>query len=118
MPALNQNIAIWAGDGVELTFELLESDGVTPLDITGSTVRWALASVYDIETALITKSSANPGEITIISGEGGVVSIFIDPDDTDMLGGEPYYHEVEVIDSVSAVTVAIGSVTINKTTLH
>lgn len=118
MPVINQNIEIWAGDDVELDIILTEADGETPLDISGTAiVNWALSSAYDIGAILIERSSAVPGEITVAISSGSVIaSIFVG--DTTDLGGEPYYHEVEVEDGGATVTVMTGSAKINKTALH
>jgi hypothetical protein len=118
MTATNQNIAIYAGDDFEVILSLFESDGTTPLDLTGAVVNWALSSVYDIQTPLIEKSSAIPGQVTITNIAGGLVSIFLGPADTADLGGQPYYHEVEVVQGGTTVTVLTGGVTINETALN
>jgi hypothetical protein len=118
MAATSQNIVVYAGDDTELSVSLFQNDGTTPLDLTGAVVNWALASAYDVQLRLIEKSSANPGEVTITDIPGGLVSIFLVPIDTADMGGQPYYHEVEVVQGGTSVTVLVGSVEIATTALH
>ena|SRR3982750_1122964 len=117
MAATNQNVTIYAGDDTELSMSLFQSDGTTPLDLTGAVVNWALSSAYNVQFPLIEKSSDNPGEVTITDIPGGLVSVFLVPIDTADMGGQPYYHEVEVVQGGTSVTVLTGGVTINETAL-
>jgi hypothetical protein len=117
MTATNQNISIYAGDDTELSMSLFQSDGVTPLDLTGAVVNWALSSAYNVQFPLVEKSSAIPGQVTITDIPGGLVSVFLIPADTADMGGQPYYHEVEVVQGGTSVTVLTGSVTINETAI-
>jgi hypothetical protein len=114
----NQNIEIWAGDDVELDVSLFEEDGTTPLDLTGSVVNWALVSAYDMSLKLISKTSSGSGGITVVDISNGLLKILIADEDTASLGGQPYYHEIEVVVGGATVTVMTGAVTINKTVLH
>jgi hypothetical protein len=117
MAATNQNITIYAGDDIELIMSLFQSDGTTPLDLTGAVINWALSSAYNVQFPLIEKSSAVPGEVSITDVDGGLVSVFLVPNDTATMGGQPYYHEVEVVQGGTSVTVLTGGVTINETAL-
>jgi hypothetical protein len=117
MAATNQNITIYAGDDTELSMSLFQNDGTTPLDLTGAVVNWALSSAYNVQFPLVEKSSANPGEVSITDIDGGLVSVFLVPADTATMGGQPYYHEVEVVQGGTTVTVLTGSVTINETAI-
>jgi hypothetical protein len=118
MAATNQNVTIYAGDDTELSMSLFQSDGTTPLDLSGAIINWALASAYAVQFPLIEKSSANPGEITVTNIAGGLVSIFLVPADTASMGGQPYYHEVEVVQGGTSVTVLVGAVVINETAIN
>jgi hypothetical protein len=114
MAQTGQDFEIWAGNDVELDVEVLDDDG-SPLDISLSTLRWALTSIYDTSRKLIEKDSdgSEPG---IIISSGGQVTITIAFGDTAALGGEPYYHELVVEDfSKTRITVLTGSVTVHKT---
>jgi len=117
MAIKNQNFEMYAANDVELDMSLFDEDG-EPLDLTGSTVRWALASAYDPTAALVVKSSAGMGGILITDAVLGTVIIVIDGEDTADFGGQPYVHEAAVINSDGAeTTVLTGAVTINKTAI-
>ena len=116
MAIKNQNFEMYAANDVELDMSLFDEDG-EPLDLTGSTVRWALASAYDPTIALLAKSSAGMGGILITSAAEGTVIVVLEREDTLGFGGQPYVHEAAVINSDgAATTVLTGFVTINKTT--
>jgi hypothetical protein len=117
MTATNQNITMYAGRDEEIAISIFQSDGATPLDLTGAVVKWALSSAYNVQLPLVEKSSANPGEVSITDIDGGLVSVFLVPADTADMGGQPYYHEVEVVQGGTSVTVLTGGVTINETAL-
>jgi hypothetical protein len=117
MAATSQDIVIYAGDDTELSVSLFQNDGITPLDLTGAVVNWALASVYDVQVPLVEKSSATPGQVTITDIPGGLVSVFLVPADTADMGGQPYYHEVEVVQGGTTVTVLVGAVVISETAI-
>lgn len=118
MAALNQNIEIWAGDNNELDITLFEEDGTTPINVEGAVINWAISSVFDYSVKLANKSSTYIEEIELSVPESGQIKVFLLPDDTKNLGGEPYVHEVEVNSGGKTVTVLRGNVTINKTILR
>jgi len=118
MAIKNQNFEMYAGNDVELDITLLDEDG-GPLDLTDATVRWALSSAYDPSAALVTKTSDGMSGILITDAEQGLVIVTLLRDDTEDFGGQPYVHEVAVIDSGGAeTTVLTGAVTILKTALQ
>ena len=118
MTAINQNAEIRAGDSNVLDISLFEANGTTPLDVSGATVNWALSSIYDLSVILLRKSSVSPSEITVTTPSSGEIQVFIEPGDTDTLGGQPYYHEVEVVGGATTITVTVGQITIRKTAMH
>jgi len=79
---------------IEFTFE--DPDG-NPLDITGTSITWALAPA-PTEAAVLSKSTSGGG-ITKPNAGGGRADVQIDSADTDGLGGAVYYHEVELEDA-------------------
>ena len=119
MVATGQDIELYAGDSTQIDVQIFATDGTTVLDLSGTTVNWALTSVYDKSRLLIVKTSAVSGQVTITDATNGLVTILVEPVDTRNLGGQPYYHEVEVIDLAQAtVTVLTGAAIIKKTGLH
>ena len=118
MTEILKNVTIYAGDDVEINVALKQADKTTALDLTGSQVHWALADSYDPTTPLLTKSSANAAEIVIDNAVGGLISIFLKPIDTQALGGQPYYHEIEVVGGGTTATTLTGNFTIQKTAMH
>lgn len=118
MAIINQNIEFWSGDDFEIDMAVTDAGG-DPLDLTGSTVRWGLASAYDPREVLLTKSSANSGEIAITNMTGGLCKVLLTSVDTSAFGGEPYIQEAEVIEpSGNSVTIMTGSVFINIAVLY
>lgn len=118
MAALNQNVPIWAGDDNELDISLFEEDGTTPINVGGAVINWAMSSTFDTSVKLVNKTSEFPTEIELTTPETGQIKVFLIPDDTKNLGGEPYIHEVEVVSGGKTVTVLRGNVTIYKTIMH
>jgi hypothetical protein len=117
-----QDIELWAGDDAALDITLTEDDGTTPLNLTGITLRWALADAYDKSRVLIDKSSdVSGGGIEIVDLVGGTLRIIVDAEDTASLGGQPYYHELQITDpgdAGSTITMLIGAATIHTTAIH
>jgi len=108
---------MYAANDVELDMSLFDEEG-GPLNLTGSTVRWALASAYDPTVALVVKSSAGMGGILITNAVQGTVILILDGEDTADFGGQPYVHEAAVINASGAeTTVLTGAVTIYKTAI-
>lgn len=118
MATKNQNVEIYAGNDVKLDISLTDSVN-DPVDLTGAIVRWALASAYDPGLALVTKSSLVSGQVTITDAASGLVQVNLTSMDTASLGGQPYVHEAEIIDTINAkMTVLTGTMTIIKTALQ
>jgi hypothetical protein len=116
MPTVAQNLEIWGEDSIALDITIHQDDGVTPLNLHSTTANWAVSSIYDHSVALIRKTSATIGEINITNEAQGLLTIFLTPADTDGLGGQLYYHEMEIVDGAGAsVTVLTGTMAINKT---
>jgi hypothetical protein len=114
MALKNQDFAIYAGNDEELDISLFGENG-DPLDLTGSTVLWVLASAYDPGVALLSKSSAPMSGILITNAVQGMVIVTIDHEDTIDLGGQPYVHEAAVVNVDGATTTVLtGTVTIDK----
>lgn len=112
MTAIGQNFIMSAGDTVAVDFTLTEADGVTPLDLTGASVKWRLARAV-AGPALVSKDLSSG--IVVTDAPGGLLTVTLLPDDTAELGGGRYYHEAEVTDAIADVsTVAVGTAVIRK----
>lgn len=86
---------LYAGDDDRLEFTITQSDG-SALDLTNMSIVWQLAD-RAAGPALITKDSANAGEIAVVDTVGGRFDVLLDPADTADLSGS-FYHEVELTD--------------------
>lgn len=116
MPTIDQNLELWEARSEALNITLYEDDGVTRFNLHSTTANWAVSSVYDRSVALLRKTSETGGGIEITSEVNGLLTIFLVPADTDGLGGQPYYHELEIIDGAGAIiTVLTGALTVHKT---
>jgi hypothetical protein len=117
MAIKNQDFEMYASNDVELDLSLFDEDG-DPLDLTGSTVRWALASAYDPTVPLVLKSSDAMAGILITDAVQGMVIVVLAAEDTAGLGGQPYVHEAAVTnDDGAETTVLTGAATIYKSAL-
>ncbi len=94
MPSIyNQTIDKHKGDSYVLQFNI---EDVVSLD--GYTASWIMAVDRDAETAIISKSTANAGEMYFVANS---VFVVIEIEDTDIASGiEPdvYYHELRLTD--------------------
>ena len=109
----NQNITTWKGDYRKIEFTVEDV-----ANLTGCSAKWAMSATAN-SVPLISKSSANPAQITI---SGLVITVILVPTDTDYLSGinaGTYYHELEITDSSSnPSTAAIGTVTLKDAIIN
>lgn len=119
MVVTGQSWIVYAGNAHEFQFVVTDQDtpGSPVKNITGQGARFALSKfkadgTYGT-TPVLTKDSANVGEITITDAVNGELSVFLDEGDTALLGGHDYYVELELYASTSLV-IATGTLTINK----
>ena len=104
-----------AGDNKPIDFTLTEADGVTPIDLTGATLRWGLFVRLTDAQAILSKATGNG--ITITGAAQGKIRIAMAKVDTVGLAGR-YEHELELVESGGAdETMATGTVTIPATGL-
>ena len=105
-----------AGDNKPIDFTLTEADGVTPIDLTGATLRWGLFVRLTDAQALLSKATGGSG-ITVTDAAQGKLRIAMAKVDTVGLAGR-YEHELELVESGGAdETMATGTVTIPVTGL-
>ena len=95
MPALT--LRLKSGDHRTVRITVMSDDGVTPQDLTGVTVRFQVAREIE-QPAVISKSSAPGGDVTIVNAAGGVIDVAFVPVDTDDLA-YVYVYEMELEDS-------------------
>jgi hypothetical protein len=111
MTATAQNVTMYRGDTAILTVTVTDSDnGDAAKNITGATVRYVAVRRG---TAYITKTVGSG--IVLTTPASGILTITLDPADTDDLTPGEYEHEVEITDGDGNVsTVTVGTLTIRK----
>jgi len=103
-----QNFELVSGNDKDLRFTTLDQDGIA-VDITGSTIVWALARSAKNKSRLITYTS--PTNVAITDGPAGKFTVSIQDTDTLTLKAGKYYHEARVTSPVgNKITVAYGEV--------
>lgn len=104
MAAEVQNIEFHSGDTKYLDVSILDDDDVA-VDVTGAGVTYVIAG----SEIVVTKTEADG--ITIATS---VVTVALDPADTEALAGE-YFQEMQIVDGAGDVTtVLVGRVGIAK----
>lgn len=88
---------IYGGDDNRLEFTVTKEADGTALDLTNMDIVWGFGD-DPTSTPILTKSTANTGEIDVVDAVGGRFDVILIPSDTDGLSGKLYYHEVELTD--------------------
>ena len=102
-----QSLEVKSGDTLKLPITVVDSAG-NPKDLTGVTATFIIARRVR-STALITKTVG--AGIVLTTPLSGVLTVTIDPVDSDDLHGT-YYFECEVTDLVGDIaTIAYGFIT-------
>lgn len=99
MTKLNQNLTVWTGDSRVIALTINDADG-DEVNLTGATVRYAIAEAATSGTKLVEKTTSSG--ISITDAANGKCEITLAPADTTALQpGVPrdLYHECEVEDS-------------------
>lgn len=106
MTKRNQHFEMHAGETVDLNVVVTDKATKVRKNLAGATIKWVL---YDeaTEAAVLTKTTATPGDITDIDGLNGLFTVALAPADTANVAPGTYYHESEVIDSGGAVSVVL-----------
>jgi hypothetical protein len=110
MAETNQNFSMYQGETKNLVVNVTKEDG-TALDLTGSTVTWALRQRMSSMSNLITKST--PNQITISSN---TLTVHLIPSDTTSLKGS-FYHECKMTDTsgnVSELFTGLATITVSE----
>ena len=98
------------GDTKRLRVTVVDETGAAKSLVGAQNIRWWVARKVTSTTKLIQKSTT--GGIVVNDASGGILTIEIDPADTQAVSGE-YYHELEVVDAADDVgTVLRGTMTV------
>ena len=107
MTDVAQDFEIVSGNDRSVNITVTDDDG-NAVDLTGATITWKAATSPEASSALITKTNDSTNGISVSTPSNGVLTINLDPADTQSLDGV-YYHETLVTDSSgNKSTVAIG----------
>lgn len=109
MAATEQNVTLFQGDEVILSFTIEDSAGVAQ-DISGATFQWALARSLDHVPALAVIAGS------IADALNGIVEVNLITATTANLEGK-YEHELVMDAGGSERTVAVGILTIKASVL-
>ena len=100
------------GDTKRLLIAVKDPAGVAISLVAATSVKWWVAKKVTSTARLLEKSEGSG--ITVTNAAGGLLTITIDPDDTEAVSGD-YYHELEVIDSAGDIgTVLRGTMSIAR----
>jgi hypothetical protein len=105
MTTENQNFSMYQGETKNIIVTI-SNDDVINLDLTGSTVKWALVKSINFDSNVILKESP---EILI---SGNKITIPLKPFDTENLLGK-FYHACELTDvqgNVSVLFTGMGNI--------
>jgi hypothetical protein len=103
------DLEMYSGDTLQITVTVKNTSNVA-IDLSGATLSWALAKNVG-DTALVTKTTANSGVVTVTAASG-ICRVDIVPADTSGIFGR-HWHELEVTDSSGNVsTVIVGQLNI------
>jgi len=111
---LDTNFAMVSGDSKDIVVSVLdELDQVVP--ITGASAVFILSKT-EFSAALVTKTTG--GGIVITDGPAGVLTVSLDPADTEALVGT-HYMEIELTDaSLRVSTIVTGHIDIRKNVIE
>lgn len=102
-----QDFQLVSGNDKTLNFTVLDQDDLV-VDLTGSTIVWALADSEKSKTRLITYTS--PVNVTLTDPTNGKFSVSIQSADSEPLPPKNYYHEARVTSAGGdQTTVAFGT---------
>ena len=113
MAATGQNFTIYQGDdNVPIQFTIVDDAGVV-LDVSTAQFTWALAKKLR-GVPLVTKTLAD--DVNLSDPTNGVIQIVFRAADTENIHGE-YQHELVMVLDGETLTVAVGTVTIEYSTI-
>lgn len=98
-----EKLCISQGSDYDHTFVYTEKDGVTPIDITGFTVRMKFRPDYDDATILYEATTAL-GQFTIPNGIDGEIELSIPNADTTAWAFDEAVYDIEIVSPTSKVT--------------
>lgn len=83
------------GDSRFLTLTVKDQDG-DAANLTGALIVMTVKSYPSASTAVFSKSSEEPGEITIVNPTGGICEINVAPEDTEEAEPGTLWYDIEV----------------------
>lgn len=112
MSLIEQNFEIYSGDSKNIII-IVTDDNENIIDLSGSTIKWALKKTVNSIENNIYKDTSNGG-IEITDALNGEFTVKLNPSDTEGLIGR-FYHEAEVTDAIGSVsTILFGIATIKR----
>lgn len=129
--AMKQDITaadLWfAGEDKQLEFEILQSDGVTPQDVTGWALEWTVRKYpWNADPPSVQKTTAaTPGGIAITGTYNSVrgsntqrVVVTVADTDTETLSPLTYAHALKRVDAGSETVLAYGDFELLSAATH
>ena len=113
MAASKQNFPLFQGDdGIPVQFTILDDAGLA-VDVSTAHFTWVLARTEGA-VPRVTKTDAD--DINLSDPTHGIIQVIMRKADTDGISGA-WYHELSIVLTGETLTVAYGTVTINKTSI-
>lgn len=113
MAALKQDFSIFQGDDdVPVQFTITDDTGAV-IDVTNAQFTWVMARTQGAAPA-VTKTTAD--DVNLSDPTNGKIQVIMRKQDTDGRSG-PWYHELSMVLAGETVTIASGTVTINKSSI-
>jgi len=112
-----QDFGVYEGNHATINVSLFDDSG-EPLDIAGASITWVYGKAGS--APIVSKSSAAPSEIEVISAPEGRVAVYLLPTDTTLAAGNnaksTFRHELTLTDAAGKVeTLLSGNITIIRT---
>ncbi len=107
-----QNFELVSGNDKVLRFTTKDEDGAI-VDLTGSTIIWALAASDKAKKRIIEYTS--PVQVTLTDPTAGLFEVAILSADTEPLKERDYYHEARMTNALGRkITLAYGTVSLRS----
>jgi len=101
------DFSMYSGDSKTLAITITDKSG-SAVDLTGATVKYAIAGSATATTKLVSKQTGGAGITTALN----VATVTIDPADTEAIAGI-FYQEIETTDINGYVSTSmVGTITI------
>lgn len=101
MPAVRENLTIEQGASFFKNIKYMETDQITPVDLTSYTARMHIRA--NVESEVILQSLVSPTEITL-GGAAGTIQLYLSPVVTAAITYESGVYDLELEDAGGDVT--------------